>query len=143
MVDLEIGIRVVGAEQAADEIRKVGSAASEAGKQSAAAGTDFLKMGKSILGIGAGAALVANGLFGMQDALDSVEKADIRADKAHRTLSEAKQRLARDQAALNKEMTAGVSIERNSNGEVSLSEASQKALARTMADGTRWYTNSN
>ncbi len=118
MPDITVNVRVVGADQAAGDLNKVGTAAQTAGRSSKAAGSDFFSVGGRLAGAAVGAMALTNGLFGVQDAFDEVSKSDLNLARAHRRTEIADRALQKAQADMNNVMKDTTKTIRDNNGAV-------------------------
>lgn len=160
MPELVINLRVAGASQIASQIspagtavqqlgqkaggavgplNNIGTAAQNAGTKAATAGGKFAGMGQRIAGVVGGIGLLAGGLFGLDNAFDAVEKADYRAGRASKTSKEATEKRVKAEQELAEAMGGGLTVMRNSNGEVHVQVKSTEDLAKlkdNLADAT-------
>jgi hypothetical protein len=100
MPDVIVRVKVEGAQQAEDELRGLGGATNDVGKQAnkSTKGTDNL--GSSVLGFAGGAAQATSGAFGLVDSFRALNKADNSAAKASKRLSEADEKVVKTKKAL-------------------------------------------
>src|SRR5687768_547553 len=129
MPDLTVGIKVIGAQQAAGQLNQVGTAAASAGSKAQTAGSGFSNMGSRIGGAVAGIGLLSAGLFGLDDAFDSITKAESARDKAQARASEKTEKRIKAEQELKAAVSGGATMQRNANGEVSIAITKKEDIA--------------
>lgn len=133
MPDITVNVRVVGAAQAAEQLSQVGTAANTAGSRSATASGGVGKLGSTISGAAIGAFSLVNGLTGIQDTMDGVERSDNSAAIASRRYELALKQRDAVQAKMTKATQETTKIEQTNNGEMKIS--TQRILDYNAATG--------
>jgi hypothetical protein len=141
MADAQIQVQVNVA--GADQLKDLGNNVKDAGDNAKTAGSSFSELGKNITGIIASIGLFSNGLFTLSDAFDSVEKADLKVERANKTVREALQKRDEIQADLNKSTKEGLTIEKTATGQLVTTIDGHKKLVAQMQDGTLAIKESN